>query len=117
MRDIAQVARPDTILGWHQRLVAAKFDGSAQRRYPGRRRVSAEVEGMVVSFAHENRGWGYDRIVGALANLGHQVYDQTVGNILGRHNIAPAPERTRTQGGIARRERLGGLFKYCNRAA
>src|SRR5262245_22233034 len=39
---------------------------------------------------------GYDRIVGALANLGHQVSDQTVGHILRRHNIAPAPERSRT---------------------
>ena len=46
--------------------------------------------------ARENRGWGYDRIVGALANLGFQVCDQTVGNILRRHNIAPAPERSRT---------------------
>jgi putative transposase len=44
----------------------------------------------------ENSGWGYDRIVGALANLGHQVPDETVGNILRRHGIAPAPERSRT---------------------
>src|SRR5215510_4560153 len=43
----------------------------------------------------ENRGWGYDRILGALANLGYQVSDQTVGNILRLHNIAPAPERSR----------------------
>ena len=50
----------------------------------------------MVRFARENRGWGYDRIVGALANLGHQVSDQTVGNILRRHNLAPAPERSRT---------------------
>ena len=34
-------------------------------------------------------------MVGALANLGHQVSDQTVGNILRRHNIAPAPQRSR----------------------
>jgi hypothetical protein len=96
MKDISQVALPDTILGWYRRLVAAKFDGSTQRTYPGRPRVSAEVEGLVVRFARENRGWGYDRIVGALANLGHQVSDQTVGNILSRHHIGPAPERTRT---------------------
>jgi hypothetical protein len=44
--------------------------------------------------ARENSGWGYDRIVGALANLGHQVSDQTVGNILRRHGIAPAPKRS-----------------------
>jgi putative transposase len=46
--------------------------------------------------ARENRGWGYDRIVGALANLGHTLSDQTVGNILRRQGIAPAPERGRT---------------------
>ena len=38
---------------------------------------------------------GYDRIVGALANLGHEVSDQTVGNVLRRHGIPPAPERKR----------------------
>jgi hypothetical protein len=89
LKDIAQVAKPDTILGWHRRLIARKFDGSHKRGCPGRPRVSAEVEELVVRFARENRRWGYDRIVGALANLGHKVSDQTVGNILRRHNIAP----------------------------
>jgi hypothetical protein len=46
--------------------------------------------------ARENRSWGYDRIVGALANLGHEVSDQTVGNVLRRHGIPTAPERKRT---------------------
>ena len=44
--------------------------------------------------ARENSGWGYDRIVGALANLNHQLSDQTVKNILRRHGIAPAPKRS-----------------------
>ncbi|MBV9036904.1 MAG: transposase [Acidobacteriaceae bacterium] len=96
LQDIAQVAKPDTILAWYRRLVAAKFDGSGHRKYPGRPRVSAEVEALVVRFARENRGWGYDRIVGALANLGHQISDRTVGNILRRHHMLPAPERSRT---------------------
>lgn len=51
---------------------------------------------LVVRFARENRGWGYDRIVGASANPGYHISDRTVGNILRRHNIAPAPERSRT---------------------
>jgi hypothetical protein len=54
------------------------------------------VEDLVVRLARDNRGGGYDRFVGALANLGHQASDQTVGNLLRRHHIAPAPERTRT---------------------
>ena len=50
----------------------------------------------MIRLARENSSWGYDRIVGALANLGHQVSDQTVGNILRRHGIEPVPERSKT---------------------
>lgn len=45
--------------------------------------------------ARENAGWGYDRIVGALANLGYRVSDQTVKNILRRHGIAVGPVQIR----------------------
>src|SRR6516225_7561772 len=96
LKDIARVAKPDTILDWYRRLVAQKFDGSRHRAYPGRPRVPPEVEALVVRFARDNRGWGYDRIVGALANLGQPVSDRTVGNILRRHGIAPVPERSKT---------------------
>ena len=96
LKDIARAAKPDTLLAWYRRLVAQKFDGSQRRASSGRPRISPEVEALVVQFARENRGWGYDRIVGALANLGHAISDRTVGNILRRHNIAPAPERSRT---------------------
>ena len=94
LRDVACVAKPDTILAWYRRLVAQKFDGSKHRQYPGRPPVASEVEALVVRMARENSGWGYDRIVGALANLGHRVSDQTVKNILRRHGIAPAPKRS-----------------------
>ena len=43
--------------------------------------------------AKENRDWRYDRLAGALANLGYKVCDQTVGNVLERHGLPPAPER------------------------
>ena len=85
-----------SILAWYRKLVANKFDGSKRRQYPGRPTVPSEVEALVVKMARENAGWGYDRIVGALANLGHDLSDQTVGNILRRHGIAPAPKRSRT---------------------
>ena len=51
---------------------------------------------VVVQFAKDNRSWGYDRIVGALKNVGYRVSDQTVGNILKRHGLPPAPERKKT---------------------
>src|SRR5262249_34508732 len=54
LRDVASVAKPDTILAWYQRLVAQKFDGSKNRSYPGRPRISAEVETLVVRMAREN---------------------------------------------------------------
>jgi putative transposase len=94
LRDVASVAKPDTILAWYRRLVAQKFDGSKHRSYPGRPRVSTEVEALVIRMARENPGWGYDRIVGALANLGHRLSDQTVKNILRRNGIAPSPKRS-----------------------
>ena len=46
--------------------------------------------------ASENRDWGHDRIAGALAHLGYEISDQTVGNVLQRHGLPPAPERKRT---------------------
>jgi putative transposase len=55
-----------------------------------------DVEGLIVRMARENRSWGYDRIVGALVNLGYHVSDQTVGNVLRRHGIPPAPARKHT---------------------
>ena len=96
LADVATIARPDTILGWYRKLVARKFDGSKARRGPGRPRIKREVEELIVRMASENRGWGYDRIAGALANLGYDICDQTVGNVLRRHGLPPAPERKRT---------------------
>jgi len=96
LEEVAHAARPDTILGWYRRLVARKFDGSKSRLYPGRPKVDSAIEQLIVRMAKDNAGWGYDRIVGALANLGHEVSDQTVGNVLKRHGILPAPERKKT---------------------
>jgi transposase InsO family protein len=96
LQEVASIVKPDTILAWHRRLVAQKFDGSTQRKAPGRPKVDPELEALIVRMAQANRSWGYDRIVGALANLGLTVSAQTVGNILKRHGIPPAPERKTT---------------------
>jgi Homeodomain-like domain len=96
LADVATIARPDTILGWYRKLVARKFDGSKARRRPGRPRIKREVEQLIIRMARENRDWGYDRIAGALANLGYEISDQTVGNVLRRHGLLPAPQRKRT---------------------
>jgi putative transposase len=90
--EVANAALPDTILAWYRRLVARKFDGS-KHRSPGRPRIDKEIEKLIVRMSEENLSWGYDRIVGSLANLGYEVSDQTVGNILRRHGVPPAPDR------------------------
>jgi putative transposase len=96
LKDIATVVKPDTILAWHRKFVAQKFDGSQQRNPPGRPKTGREVEALVVRIARENRSWGYDRIAGALKHLGYTISPQTVGNILKRHGIPPAPQRKAT---------------------
>jgi putative transposase len=93
LEEVANIVQPDTILGWNRKLAAEKFDGSKQRKYPGRPRVDQELEDWVVKLAKENRSWGYDRIVGVLTELGYDISDQTVGNILKRRGIPTAPER------------------------
>jgi putative transposase len=93
---VACVAKPETILGWYHRLIAHKFDGSNHRTYPGRPRVGLELEALIVGMARENGSWGCDRIASALANLGHHVSDQTVGNVLRRHGIPTEPKRGQT---------------------
>src|SRR5919201_6646233 len=96
LAEIATVAKPDTILAWHRTFAGRQCDRSQPPKAVGRPRIEKEIEDLVVRMARENRSWGYDRIVGALTNLGYRVSDQTVGNILKRHSIPPAPERKKT---------------------
>ena len=58
LKAIATLVTPDTLLRWYKRLIAAKFDGSAQRRLCGRPRVAAEVEQLVIQMATDNPTWG-----------------------------------------------------------
>src|SRR5919199_5703816 len=95
LKELATLATPDTLMRWYHRLIAQKFDGSPHRSQLGRPRVAEEVERLAVQMAEENPPWGYRRIQGALANLGHQIDKVTVRNILRRHHLEPAPQRRR----------------------
>ena len=57
--------------------------------------MDKEIVELLLQIARENPTWGYARIRGALANLGHEISDTTVGNILKQHGIEPAPDRKR----------------------
>src|SRR5919106_1585811 len=94
LNDIANIVTPDTLLRWHRKLIAEKYDGTAKRT-PGRPRTSSELEDLVVRLAQENRDWGYRRILGAMSNLGHSLARGTIANILKKHGVEPAPERIR----------------------
>jgi putative transposase len=94
LNEIATIVTPETLLAWHRRLIAKKYDGSANRG-PGRPRTTDEITALVTRLAEENRSWGYRRIQGALSNLGHMMAFKTIGNILKTHGIEPAPERSR----------------------
>src|ERR1035438_10508129 len=92
--EIATLVTSETLLAWHRKLIAQKYDGS-DHRGPGRPRTDGEIEALVVRMAEENRDWGYRRILGALSNLGQHVARGTIANILKRHGLEPAPERSR----------------------
>jgi transposase InsO family protein len=94
LHELATLVTPETLLAWYRRLIASKYDGS-QQRGPGRPRTPNEIQQLVVRMATENRDWGYRRIQGALANLGHEVARSTIANILKEHGLEPAPERER----------------------
>ena len=96
LQEIGTLFTPDTILRWHRKLVAKKWDYTNRRKQDvGRPPVKKEIVDLVLRLARENCTWGYDRIQGALANLGHHISDQTVGNILKDHGIEPVPDRKR----------------------
>jgi transposase InsO family protein len=94
LAEVATIVTPETLLAWHRKLIAQKYDGSGKRR-PGRPRTAGEIEALVVRMAEENRDWGYRRIQGALSNLGHEIARSTIAEMLERHGIEPAPERSR----------------------
>ena len=77
LKELAAVAKPDTLLACYRKLIANRFDGSRIRQRVCRPRMDEEAERLVVQMAKENPSWGYDRVVGALGNPGFLLSDQT----------------------------------------
>ncbi len=82
LKEITCIVKPETILKWFRKLVAKKFDGSSYRKTFGRPPIGIEIEQLIIRFAEENPGWGYDRIAGTPSNLGYKISYRTVGNVL-----------------------------------
>ena len=92
MRRFASIVSPKTLLEWHRRLIARKYDGSC-RRSAGRPCTPGEIRELIVKMAAQNRTWGYTRIQGALQNLGHEVGRTTIAKVLVEAGLDPAPDR------------------------
>jgi len=84
---------PATLLAWHRKLAAAKYDTSGRRK-PGRPLKSPGIARLVVRLAKENPLWGYRRIHGELTKLGITIAPSTVWKILHAAGIDPAPRRS-----------------------
>lgn len=85
---------PGTLLAWHRRLIAARWDYSARRSRTGRPPTKAGLKKLILQLARENAQWGHRRIQGELARLGHPIAASTVWEILHTAGINPAPRRS-----------------------
>ena len=79
LMELTTIVTPDTILRWHRKLVAEKWDYSDRRKRVGRPRIRQVIVDLILRFARENPSWGYDRIQGALATVGYR--NQMLGSI------------------------------------
>ena len=91
------VVTPATLLAWHRRLVARKWDYTSRRR-PGRPSTAAAIRKLVIRIATDNPMWGHRRVQGELVRLGHQIAASTVWQILHDTGIDPAPRRAARPG-------------------
>ena len=81
LAEICSIVTPETILRWHRNLIAEKWDYSKRRKKGGTSKHGSEIVELLLRMASENPTWGYDRIQGALANLGHEISDTAIGKI------------------------------------
>ena len=84
----SRLVTPGTLLAWHRRLITRKWTYPGR---PGRPGTSAEIRAMVLRLAGENPAWGYRRVHGELARLGHRISAATVRRILRARGCRPAP--------------------------
>jgi len=85
---------PDTIIGWYNKLISQKYDGSHNRTKPGRPQITQEIVNLVIRFKEENPRWGYQKITDQIVYLGHKISKTSVKNILIENGYDPEPDLT-----------------------
>jgi len=93
LNQVMLIFKPDTVLRWHRELVRRKWTFKRKGK-PGRPKISSELEALIVRLAKENSHWGYDKIQGELLKLGYKLCTSSVRNILKKHRVTPACERS-----------------------
>ena len=93
LHQVMSILKPDTVLHWHRELVRRKWTFKRNGK-PGRPGRSSELVALIVRLTKENPHWGYDKIQGELLKLGYNLSASSVRNILKRHRVKPASERS-----------------------
>jgi hypothetical protein len=81
-------------IGWYNKLIAEKYDGSQNRGKVGRPQISQEIIDLVITFKEENPRWGYQKITDQIVYLGHTISKSTVKKILIENGYDPEPDLT-----------------------
>jgi len=110
LKEVAAIVSPQTLLAWHRKLIASKYDSSGVRRRVGRPPKAEDIQSLVLRMAKENRGRGYTRTQGALANLGHDVGRGTIAGILKKAGMDQHRNEGRGQAGKSSRAPTGGAL-------
>src|SRR5207247_10227218 len=110
--ELDTIVSPATLLRWHRRLVAQKWN-FAEQRGVGRPGITRHLSELIVRMVQDNRGWRYTRIQGALANINHKVGRGTISNVLKRNGIETMPVYRRRTVWLSIFNAHGKVLSYC----
>lgn len=110
LSELDTLVTPDTLMRWYRTLVAQKWIYT-HRRGPGRPRTIQVIVQLIVRMALENRSWGYTRIQGALANLGHDVGRGTIASVLSEHGSIRRPNEENARRGRPFSKLIGRVLR------
>ena len=94
LEDCTVLFTVDTVLGWYNKLIAQKYDGSCSRGKVGRPKITLDIVNLVIKFKKENLRWGYQKITDQIVYLGYKISKTSVKNILIENGYDPEPDLT-----------------------